>query len=79
MMLHCGNCQQVYQPESGMLGHPDLEGIYLNIGGKRIEGTDINICKECAIKALAGQRPFTRKGVDIEIRKELINAARNKK
>ena len=43
-----------------MIGQPDLEGITIKLGGRDILGTDINICPECAIAALAGRKGFKR-------------------
>ena len=68
MMLHCGVCLSIYEMPIDpikMIGQPDLEGIYIVLGGVAIEGTDINICLECAIKALCGKKPFKRKGKNI--------------
>ena len=62
MILHCGKCRKHYEMEDRMIGQPDLEGIYFQIGGKNIEGTDINICSECAIHALSGTHGFKRYG-----------------
>lgn len=62
MYLHCGNCQKTYEMHEGMIGQPDLEGIFIRILGKNIQGTDINICPKCAIYALSGTHGFKRKG-----------------
>lgn len=74
MNLHCGVCQSVYEMATcprKMIGQPDLEGIYISLGGTEIEGTDINICADCAIKALLSRKPFKRTGNIVKLmRKE---------
>jgi len=58
---HCGACQQIYTPEGGVVGQTDLEGIMIRIDGRDIPGENLNICKNCAMKALLGTKPFRRR------------------
>lgn len=62
MILFCGHCQSKYEMQGKMIGQPDLEGISIRMGERDIPGTDINICRKCAIDALAGQHGFRRDG-----------------
>jgi len=67
MKLLCGHCQSEYEKQDGMIGQPDLEGIFIRLGGRDIPGTDINICPECAIYALAGTHGFKRNGNTVTV------------
>ncbi len=62
MILQCGKCRARYEIAGGIIGQPDLEGVWFNIEGRLIPGTDINICQQCAFYALIGCNGFTRKG-----------------
>ena len=68
MILLCGKCQNRYEMQGKMIGQPDLEGIFIQMSNRNIEGTDLNICPECAVHALAGTHGFRRKGNIIWIR-----------
>lgn len=70
--MTCGCCQKQYANEPGMIGQPDLEGIYIEICGKKILGTEINICYDCAIKALSSTGGFKRSGNMIKLSKKRL-------
>lgn len=64
----CGGCRQWYSPEDHTRpGGADLEGIVFAIGGRELAGDQLNICPACGVKALAGRKPFRRRGTRVEV------------